>query len=91
MPWPKEIVTAVKTYFGATVGRYANRIANATFTLDGVKYTLAKNDGPNSLHGGVIDTLDAFLSSSAKICAEVLFAAALLGPAGAAAAAAADH
>jgi aldose 1-epimerase len=39
-------------YFGATVGRYANRIAGAAFALDGVSYRLSANDGINSLHGG---------------------------------------
>jgi aldose 1-epimerase len=41
-----------KAYIGATVGRYANRIAHAALTLDGTTYTLAKNDGDNHLHGG---------------------------------------
>lgn len=40
-------------YFGSTVGRYGNRIGKAKFSLDGKEYTLAANNGENSLHGGV--------------------------------------
>jgi len=39
-------------FYGATIGRFANRIADARFTLYGKTYDITKNDGPNSLHGG---------------------------------------
>ena len=45
---------SLPNYFGVTVGRYANRIAGATFSLDGKTYKLPPNDNPNSLHGGMV-------------------------------------
>ena len=48
-----EYINSEEPYFGATCGRTANRIAKGKFTLEGKEYTLATNNGPNCLHGGV--------------------------------------
>jgi aldose 1-epimerase len=50
-------------YFGATVGRVANRIAGGKFELNGKEYKLEKNDGPNTLHGGGKHSLDKVIWS----------------------------
>src|SRR5260370_8930756 len=43
-----------KSYFGGTVGRYANRIGGGQFSIGGKTYTLPKNNGNNTLHGGIV-------------------------------------
>jgi aldose 1-epimerase len=45
---------AATTYMGGLIGRWANRIADARFTLDGIEYTLDRNEGTNLLHGGTV-------------------------------------
>lgn len=48
----KDFVESDEYYFGATIGRYGNRIDKGVFSIDSVEYKLEKNDGDNHLHGG---------------------------------------
>lgn len=48
-----DFLTKPNPFFGATAGRVANRIADGSFELDGERYTLAQNNGDNTLHGGI--------------------------------------
>ncbi|MCS6860883.1 MAG: galactose mutarotase [Abditibacteriales bacterium] len=60
-------------YFGCTTGRVANRIARGKFKLDGREYTLALNNGPNHLHGGVKRSLDKVVWKAQPVANGVRF------------------
>ena len=70
-------------YFGALIGRYANRIAGGRFSLDGAEYRLARNDPPNHLHGGEAG-FDKLLWAASPSCQgdEVALVLELTSPAG---------
>ena len=51
--YTRDAYVSACPYFGTLIGRYGNRIGGAKFTLEGQTYTLATNNGPNSLHGGI--------------------------------------
>ena len=76
-----EDYLASNDFLGATVGRYANRIAGAAFTLDGKRYTLTANEGRNQLHGGTAGLLHNKRRWEAAIEGESLRFS-LLSPAG---------
>jgi len=59
-------------HFGCTTGRVCNRIAKGQFTLDGVEYKLAINDGPNHLHGGTKRNLGKVVWTAAPIASEAV-------------------
>ena len=62
-PWPAPGGSG-NAYFGAIIGRYANRIANASFPLNGTTYTLDANNGSNTLHGGFLGWNDVVWSAA---------------------------
>jgi aldose 1-epimerase len=70
-------------YLGAVVGRCANRISNGSFTLNGVEYQLPKNDGDNTLHGGLVGAdkmvWDVVSNNDSVITMHALFADGLDG------------
>lgn len=68
-----EYMQSMEQYFGATIGRYANRIENGQFELDNKSYQLEINDHPNHLHGGVKGYHNVIWDVHSKSASNIIF------------------
>lgn len=68
-----DYINMPENFFGAAVGRYGNRIANAKFTLDSVEYQLNNNDGVNHLHGGPKGYFDVVWNAEMVGASKIIF------------------
>lgn len=67
------VINSPEPFLGSTIGRYGNRIAKGTFTLDGVRHELNINNGPNSLHGGPAGFHRAVWEAEPKSAQSIVF------------------
>jgi aldose 1-epimerase len=69
-----DYIDLPQSYYGASIGRYGNRICNAKFTIDSVEYQLVANNGKNALHGGIKGFSDVVWTVKEVTASKIVFA-----------------